>query len=289
MRIAIVAGETSGDMLGSGLLTELKQLYPTATFEGIGGPMMQARGLHSHFPMERLSVMGLIEVLGRLFELLSIRKSLIQRWTDDPPDLFIGIDAPDFNLTLEEKLKERGIKTVHYVSPSVWAWRQKRVFKVARAVDLMLTLFPFEARFYERHKVAVRCVGHHLADKIPMQTPFAPARKELGFSEMDSVICLMPGSRGGEVERLGPLFLETAQWLLRRRPEYRFVIPAASVDRRNQLEEQLSDLPFELPVEIVLGKSRTCIAASNAVLVASGTATLEVMLLKRPMVVSYKV
>lgn len=289
MRIAIVVGETSGDMLGAGLVAELRKRYPNAEFEGIGGPLMQSRGFNSLFPMDRLSVMGLVEVLGRLFELIDIRRQLTERWLANPPDLMIGIDAPDFNLTLEENLRKAGVKTAHYVSPSVWAWRQKRVLKVARAVDLMLTLFPFEARFYQEHQVPVRCVGHHLADKIPPETPKTPARKDLGLNPELPVICLMPGSRGSEVERMGPLFLETAQWLLRRRSDYQFVIPAASVDRRNQLEEQLKQMPLDLPVTVVLGQSRTCIAASDAVLVASGTATLEVMLLKRPMVVSYKV
>ncbi len=288
-RIAIVVGETSGDMLGAGLLTSLRERYPDAIFEGIGGPLMQSRGFDSLYPMERLSVMGLVEVLGRLFELLKIRKSLVQYWSENPPDVLIGIDAPDFNLTLEEKLKARGVKTVHYVSPSVWAWRQKRVIKVGRAVDLMLTLFPFEARFYEEHRIPVRFVGHHLADKIPFETPKNPARETLGLDVSKPLVCLMPGSRGGEVERLGPLFLETAQLMLRKRADLQFVIPAASVDRRNQLEAQLADMPLKLPVTIVLSQSHTCMAAADVILLASGTATLEAMLLKRPMVVSYKV
>jgi lipid-A-disaccharide synthase len=288
-RIAIVVGETSGDMLGAGLVEALRKRYPDAVFEGIGGPLMQVHGFQSLFPMERLAVMGLVEVLGRLFELLSIRKQLIKRWLANPPDVFIGIDAPDFNLTLEERLREKGIKTVHYVSPSVWAWREKRVLKISRAVDLMLTLFPFEARFYEKHQVPVKFVGHHLADKIALETPTRPARKALGLDPERPLVCLMPGSRGSEVERLGVLFLETAQLMLRRRPELQFVIPAASVDRRNQIQALLDDWAFPMPVTLILSQSHTCMAASDAVLLASGTATLEAMLLKRPMVVSYKV
>jgi len=289
VRIAIVAGETSGDMLGAGLVKSLKERYPDAEFEGIGGPLMQAHGFNSFVPMERLSVMGLVEVLGRLFELLKVRRDLINHWIKNPPDVFIGIDAPDFNLTLEEKLRAAGITTAHYVSPSVWAWRQKRVLKVKRAVDLMLTLFPFEARFYEEHDVPVKFVGHHLADKIPFETPTAPAREQLGLDKDSKVVCLMPGSRGSEVQRLGELFLRTAELMRRKRPELQFIIPAASVERRNQIEAQLADYPVNLPVKVVLGQSHTCMTAADAILLASGTATLEAMLLKKPMVVGYAV
>lgn len=287
MRIAIVAGETSGDMLGAGLIQQLKQRYPDANFEGIGGPLMMAHGFNSLVPMERLSVMGLVEVLGRLFELLKVRRDLIKRWRANPPDVFIGIDAPDFNLTLEQKLRQSGIKTAHYVSPSVWAWRQKRVLKIANAVDLMLTLFPFEARFYEEHDVPVKFVGHHLADKIALETPTTQPREELGLDTDRQVVCLMPGSRGSEVERLGTVFLKTADLMLQKRHDLQFIIPAASVDRRNQIEQMLAHYPENLPVKVVLGRSQTCMAAADTILLASGTATLEAMLLKKPMVVSY--
>ncbi len=287
MRIAIVAGETSGDMLGAGLIKSLKARYPDAQFEGVGGPLMQAHGFHSFVPMERLAVMGLVEVLGRLFELLKVRRDLVKYWKKNPPDVFIGIDAPDFNLTLEQKLRAAGIKTVHYVSPSVWAWRERRVFKIAKAVDLMLTLFPFEARFYEEHQVPVTFVGHHLADKIPFETPVAPAREMLGLDSKRPVICLMPGSRGGEVERLGALFLQTAKRMLLKRNDLQFIIPAVSVERRNQIEAMLAAYPASLPVKVVLGQSHTCMAAADTILLASGTATLEAMLLKKSMVVSY--
>ena len=249
---------------------------------------MQAQGFNSYVPMERLAVMGLVEVLGRLFELLKIRRNLIQRWLENPPDVFIGIDAPDFNLTLEQKLRAAGIKTVHYVSPSVWMWRQKRVFKIAKAVDLMLTLFPFEAKFYEQHQVPVKFVGHHLADKIPLETPKGPARAALGLDPDARVICLMPGSRSGEVAKLGELFLQTAVLLQSQQADVQFIIPAANAERRAQIETILTTLPTGLPVQVVDGQSHTCMAAADAILLASGTATLEAMLMKRPMVVSYK-
>ena len=284
----MVVGETSGDMLGAGLVEALKQRFPDATFEGIGGPLMKAHGFNSLVPMERLSVMGLVEVLGRLPELLKVRKTLFRRWRDNPPDVFIGIDAPDFNLTLEQKLRAEGIKTVHYVSPSVWAWREKRVFKIAKAVDLMLTLFPFEARFYEKHQVPVRFVGHHLADKIPFSTPKLPAREQLGLASNAPIVCLMPGSRGNEVKYLGATFIETARLMLQERPELTFIMPAASVDRRNQIEALLQEQPEPLPITVFLGNSQLCMAAADSILLASGTATLEAMLMKRPMVVSYK-
>jgi len=288
-RIAIVVGETSGDMLGAGLVEALQQRYPDAVFEGIGGPLMKAHGFTSLVPMERLSVMGLVEVLGRLPELLKVRRELFKRWRDNPPDVFIGIDAPDFNLTLEQKLRAEGVKTAHYVSPSVWAWREKRVFKIAKAVDLMLTLFPFEARFYEKHQVPVKFVGHHLADKIPLTTPQQPAREKLGLASDALVVCLMPGSRGSEVKYLGDVFIETARLMLKERPELQFVVPAASVDRRNQIDALLAAQENILPVTVVLGQSQLCMAAADSILLASGTATLEAMLMKRPMVVSYKV
>lgn len=287
MRIAIVAGETSGDMLGSGLIAELKEQFPEASFEGVGGPLMEQQGLKSFFPMERLAVMGLFEILGRLFELIKIRRHLVKYWLKNPPDVFIGIDAPDFNLGLEEQLKSAGIKTVHYVSPSVWMWRQKRVFKIARAVDLMLTLFPFEAQFYKDHKVPVTCVGHHLADKIPLTTDKTQARTALVLKQDAQIVCIMPGSRAGEVSKLGPVFLSSARLLLNKKPNLQFVIPAANAERKAQIEELLATQSEPLDVLVVDGRSRECMAASDAILIASGTATLEGMLIKRPMVVSY--
>ncbi|WP_298187867.1 lipid-A-disaccharide synthase [uncultured Pseudomonas sp.] len=287
MRVALVAGEASGDILGAGLMQALKAQHPAIEFIGVGGPLMQAQGLNSYFPMERLSVMGLVEVLGRLPELLSRRKRLINTLIAAKPDVCIGIDAPDFNLTLELKLRQAGIKTVHYVSPSVWAWRQKRVLKIRDACDLMLTLFPFEAQFYQDHQVPVRFVGHPLADTIPQQADRAAARDALNLPHDQPVVALMPGSRGGEVARLGSLFLDAAVRLRTLRPGIQFVLPCSSPERRAQLEQML--VGRDLPLTLLNGRSHEALAACNAVLIASGTATLEALLYKRPMVVAYKV
>lgn len=285
--IALVAGEASGDILGSGLMQSLKARHPDARFIGIGGPRMQGEGLNPYFPMERLSVMGLVEVLGRLPELLSRRKRLIRTLINAKPDVFIGIDAPDFTLGVELKLRRAGIKTVHYVSPSVWAWRQKRVLKIREACDLMLTLFPFEARFYDEHQVPVRFVGHPLADTIDLQADRAAAREVLGIAAQTPLVALLPGSRGGEVSRLGALFLDAAERLRAMRPGVQFVLPCASVERRAQLEQLLAGR--DLPLLLLDGRSHEALAACDAVLIASGTATLEALLYKRPMVVAYRV
>jgi lipid-A-disaccharide synthase len=285
LRIALVAGEASGDILGSGLMRAIKARHPEAQFIGVGGPLMEAEGMRSYFPMERLSVMGLVEVLGRLKELLARRKLLIQTLIDERPDVFIGIDAPDFTLNIELKLRQAGIKTVHYVSPSVWAWRQKRVLKIREGCDLMLTLLPFEARFYEEKGVPVRFVGHPLADTIPLEADRQAARAELGLGE-EPVVALMPGSRGGEVGRLGALFFDAAQRLLAQRPNIRFVLPCASPQRRVQIEQLLQGR--DLPLTLLDGRSHVALAACDAVLIASGTATLEALLYKRPMVVAYR-
>ncbi|QNH80625.1 lipid-A-disaccharide synthase [Pseudomonas protegens] len=285
LRIALVAGEASGDILGAGLMRALKAQHPAVEFIGVGGPLMQAEGLTSYFPMERLAVMGLVEVLGRLRELLARRKKLIQTLIAEKPDVFIGIDAPDFTLNIELKLRQAGIKTVHYVSPSVWAWRQKRVLKIREGCDLMLTLFPFEARFYEEKGVPVKFVGHSLADAIPLQADRAAARAELALPD-GPLVALMPGSRGGEVGRLGALFLDAAQRLRALRPGVRFIMPCASPERRVQLEELLASR--DLPLTLLDGQSHKALAACDAVLIASGTATLEALLYKRPMVVAYR-
>ncbi|GAA5315393.1 MAG: lipid-A-disaccharide synthase [Candidatus Pelagadaptatus aseana] len=287
MRIGMVVGEASGDILGAGLMAELARKYPGAKFEGIGGERMLAQGFNSFFPQERLAVMGIVEPLKRIFELLKIRRTLIQHFIDNPPDVFIGIDSPDFNLTIEERLKAQGIKTVHYVSPSVWAWRQKRIVKIARSVDLMLTLLPFEAAFYQQHQVPVCFVGHPLADEIPLENDATEARRELELNPEGRLVALMPGSRGGEVKMLGPAFWQTARWCLARDPALNFVVPAANPARRAQIDEQLQDFE-DLPVTVVDGKSHQVMAAADVVMMASGTTTLEAMLLKKPMVVAYR-
>ncbi len=285
LRIALVAGEASGDILGAGLMRALKAQHPSVEFMGVGGPLMEAEGLTSYFPMERLAVMGLVEVLGRLRELLARRKKLVQTLIAEKPDVFIGIDAPDFTLNIELKLRQAGIKTVHYVSPSVWAWRQKRVLKIREGCDLMLTLFPFEARFYEEKSVPVKFVGHSLADAIPLQADRAAARAELGLPD-GPLVALMPGSRGGEVGRLGSLFLDAAERLRGMCPGVRFILPCANAQRRTQLEEMLTGR--DLPLTLLDGQSHKALAACDAVLIASGTATLEALLYKRPMVVAYR-
>lgn len=283
--VALVAGEASGDILGSGLMRALKARHPDVRFIGVGGPLMEAEGLQSYFPMERLAVMGLVEVLGRLRELLKRRKELIQTLIAERPDVFIGIDAPDFTLNIELKLRQAGIKTVHYVSPSVWAWRQKRVLKIREGCDLMLTLLPFEARFYEEKGVPVRFVGHPLADTIPLDADRQAARAALGLGD-GPLVALMPGSRGGEVGRLGELFLDAAQRLRELVPGVRFVSPCANPTRRAQLEQMLQGR--DLPLTLLDGQSHQALAACDAVLIASGTATLEALLYKRPMVVAYR-
>nr|WP_313407386.1 lipid-A-disaccharide synthase [Pseudomonas sp.] len=286
LRVALVAGEASGDILGSGLMQAIKARHPDAEFIGVGGARMEAEGLKSYFPMERLAVMGLVEVLGRLFELLGRRRQLARDLIAARPDVFIGIDAPDFNLGLELKLRRAGIKTVHYVSPSVWAWRQKRVLKIREACDLMLALFPFEAQFYDEHQVPVRFVGHPLADAIPQQADRAAARDALDLPQDGPVVALMPGSRGGEVARLGELFLDAAIRLRSLRPGVRFLLPCATPERREQLEQMLAGR--DLPLTLLNGRSHEALAACDAVLIASGTATLEALLYKRPMVVAYR-
>jgi lipid-A-disaccharide synthase len=287
VRIGVLAGEASGDMLGARVLAALRQRFPELLVEGIGGPLMEAQGLRSMAPMERLSVMGLVEPLLRLPELLRIRREVLAHFTANPPDLFLGIDSPDFNLRLEQQLRARGVTTAHLVSPSVWAWRAGRVRRIKRAVDLMLCLFPFETAIYRQHAVPAQFVGHPLADEIPLQPDRAAARHALGLAPTARVLALLPGSRGGEVRLLAPLFLQTAALLRQADPELALVLPAASPAREEQLQRLLADAATA-GVTLVRGRSREVIAASDAVLLASGTATLEAALLRRPMVVAYR-
>jgi lipid-A-disaccharide synthase len=283
---AMVAGEASGDILGAGLIKALKAQYPDARFVGIGGPKMISEGFETLYPMDRLSVMGLFEVLGRLSELLKIRKQLFKTLKDLKPDVFIGIDAPDFNLALERKFKESGIKSVHYVSPSVWAWREKRVFKIKKSVNMVLCLFPFEVEFYKKHDVPAVCVGHTLADTIPLETSSDDARAKLNLDTSVPVVAMLPGSREGEISRLGNVFLQSAELITKKIPNVQFVIPAANEQRKQQLENMLLEHDME-NVLLLDGQSHEAMSAADTVLMASGTATLEGMLLKKPLVVSY--
>ncbi len=286
--IGLVAGEVSGDNLGAGLISELKRRLPNVSFVGIGGARMRAAGLHSWYPMEELSVMGL-EVLGRLFKILKIRRDVIRRMKDTKVDLFIGIDAPDFNLTVADKLHASGIKTVQYVSPSVWAWRQKRVFKIKRAVDQVLCLLPFEKKFYDEYDVPATFVGHTLADLIPLENDHAMARRLIGLKETGLYVALLPGSRTAEVKSLSPIFLEACQILKKDFINMRILVPLVNNEHKDMFVDYAKKYGKGLNIMTYIGHSRDVMAASDAVMLASGTATLEALLIGRPMVVAYKI
>ncbi|MET1254718.1 lipid-A-disaccharide synthase [Aliikangiella maris] len=285
----LVAGEASGDILGARLIRELKNYFPKATFSGIGGPLMMAEGFQSLYPMERLSIMGIVPILKRLPGLLKMRNDLAKHIIEQNPDCFIGIDAPVFNTGLEFRLKHRGIKTVHYVSPSVWAWRENRIHKIAKSVSLMLCLFPFELEIYQRFNVPAVCIGHPLANEIPLSPNTTQARQALKIKPDNLTLAILPGSRGTEVKFLLQPFIETAQNLLQHYPKLQILIPCANYKRRTQIENYLTQLPEAMPVTLIDGQSRLVMQAADLVLLASGTATLEAMLLKKPMIVAYKV
>ncbi|MES9991057.1 MAG: lipid-A-disaccharide synthase [Candidatus Thiodiazotropha sp.] len=287
LRIGLVANEVSGDQLAAALIVALRDRQADIEFEGMTGPLMETAGCRSLAKMD--PVMGLVEVIRHLPGLMRIRRELVEHFLADPPDLVLGIDAPDFNLALEAKLKAAGIRTAHFVSPTVWAWRQGRVKGLRRAVDLMLCLFEFEVDFLLRHQVPAVYVGHPLADQIPLQAadPMA-VRNELGLVVDRPVVALLPGSRGSEVSRLGPVFLQTARWLQQHKPDLQFVVPMVNSQLKQLFQEQIEATAPELEVRLVEGRSREAISSADVVLTASGTATLETLLLKRPMVVAYR-
>lgn len=288
LHIGIVAGEPSGDRLAAGLLGAIRSQIPDALIEGIGGPKMERAGCYSLYPMEQLSVMGLTEVLNRLPSLLRIRRELYHHFSANPPDIFIGVDAPDFNLGLEKKLKRRGIRTVHYVSPSVWAWRQWRVRRIGQSVDRMLVLFPFERKFYRKHNVPVEYIGHPFADAISDTIDRKSVRRLLGYCEDDPIVALLPGSRISEVKRLSGCFTAAADWCHKRNSSLKFVAPMANEACRKIFTEALGREAPYLQVKVLSGRPLEAMAAADAVLTASGTATLEALLLRRPMVVAYR-
>ncbi|WP_372881439.1 lipid-A-disaccharide synthase [Psychromonas sp.] len=289
LRIGLIAGEASGDILGEGLIKALKKHYPDAVFEGIAGPKMIAQGCKALHPLEALSVMGFVEVLGKLTSILRIRKSIIAHFINNPPDIFIGIDAPDFNLTVELKLKQQQIKTIHYVSPSVWAWKQWRIHKIAKATDLVLAFLPFEKAFYDKFNVPCQFVGHTLADQLPLKPEKQQARQRLGLQQDDKLLAILPGSRKAEVEMLGPIFLQSAAVISKKYPDFKFIVPMVNAARKAQFLAQQQQYAPDLPLIVFDGQASPVLQSADTVLLASGTAALEAMLAKVPMVVAYKV
>ena len=289
LRIGIIAGEASGDILGEGLIKALKVHYPDAIFEGIAGPKMIAQGCKAYHPLEALSVMGFVEVLSKLRSILRIRKSIVQHFIANPPDIFIGIDAPDFNLTVELKLKQHNIKTIHYVSPSVWAWKQWRIHKIAKATDLVLAFLPFEKAFYDKFNVPCQFVGHTLADQLPLVPEKDAARNMLGLDGKDQLVAILPGSRSAEVELLGPIFLQSAAKVSAQFPEIKFIVPMVNEARKQQFLRLQKEYAPDLPLTIFDGQASAVLQSADTVLLASGTAALEAMLAKTPMVVAYRV
>lgn len=287
--IAVVAGEASGDVLGAGVIHALRQYYPRAEFVGIGGEFMRQAGCLELFSIDQLSVMGIVEVIKKLPTILKIRRSILAFFKKNPPDVYIGIDAPDFNLPIEKRLKKQGVLTVHYCSPTVWAWRENRIHTIAKSVNLMLTLFPFEAAFYEKHHVPVRFVGHPLADILNADTPPSQLRSEYALPQKAVIVALMPGSRKGEIDKIAPAFIKAAKLCYQKRSDLIFVAPMINAVRAKQFHALVMKYAPHLPIKIFVGCSHEMIIAADFVLLASGTATLETLLLNRPMVVCYKV
>lgn len=288
MRIGIVVGEASGDYLGAGLIAAIHARHPDASFIGICGPRMRALGAQSLFPMDNISIMGVDGLLTSIYKILRIRNQLANHFIDTQPDIFIGIDVPDFNLRLERRLRARAITTVHYVSPTVWAWRGYRIHRIRRSVTHMLTLFPFEADYYRKHGVPVTYVGHPVADDIQTDVDKPALRQSMGLLG-SPVIALLPGSRISEVRRLTDSFIHAARLISERYPEAVFVAPFANLETRRFFEQRLMEQRDEANVIIRDGDSRKALAAADVALVASGTAALEAALLSVPMVVAYRV
>ena len=288
LKIGLIAGEHSGDILGADLIRALKLQHPDAIFYGIGGARMRAEGFQAIFDMEELAVMGIVEVLGRLPRLLQVRKEILQHFYNDRPDVFVGIDAPDFNLPVELKLKNAGIKTVHYVSPSVWAWRHKRIFKIAKATNLVLSLLPFEKAFYDKYQVPCQFVGHTLADQMPLYPEKSVEKVALGFAAERPLLALMPGSRSNEIKLLAPGFFAAAAQLLAEQPDLQLVCNMVTPEKAALYQKIKAELAPDLPITLLIGQARATLTSADAVFIASGTATLEAMLAKTPMVVAYK-
>lgn len=288
VRIGIVAGEASGDLLGSHLIQALKQKRADIEFVGIAGPKMMREGAMSLFPIERLSVRGYVEVIRHLWGLLKLRRQLLNHFLSNPPDIFIGIDAPDFNFWLEKKLKNKGIKTIHYVSPSIWAWRKNRIKKIKKAVTQVLALFPFEPVLYQAENIPVSYVGHPLADILPMEPDVAGARQILKLEDSDLVIAMLPGSRQSEVEAHADLFVQTVKYIYADHPKAIFLVPLITRETRQIFELAIFNEPESLPIQLLFGHAHDAMEAADVVIVASGTATLEAALLKKPMVITYR-
>lgn len=288
IRIGIVAGEASGDLLGSHLIRALKQQRTDIEFIGIAGPKMISEGAQSLFPIERLSVRGYVEVIKHLWGLLKLRRQLLNHFLDNRLDLFIGIDAPDFNFWLEKKLKNKGIKTIHYVSPSIWAWRKNRIKKIKHAVTEILALFPFEPALYQNEGIPVSYVGHPLADMLPMEPDVAGTREILKLDDSALVVAMLPGSRQSEVLQHADLFFQTAKRIYAQRPNAKFLVPLITRETRRIFESVIFNEPEKLPIELLFGHAHDAMEAADVVIVASGTATLEAALLKKPMVITYR-
>ncbi len=287
-KIFICAGELSGDKLGAGLIHAIKKLDPHIEFFGIPGPEMITAGCKNIYPIETLSVMGIFEVIPKLPQILSLRHQVIKNLLENPPDMYIGVDAPDFNLPIEAKLKSHGIKTIHYVSPSVWAWRPKRVVKIKQSVDLLLCLFPFEKDFLEQHGVPTKFVGHRSADILPDLYTKEGAREELKFNATDRIIAILPGSRSGEIQRMLTVFLQTARRCFEKNDQLKFVIAAVNEKIAKQIQQIIQQHPYPCEFKIIINQTYAAIKASDVVLATSGTITLETFLLNKPMVVAYK-